>query len=82
MKEQEIIGKYFEMTNIDGSIMEKFEITHVRNCVRKAVEHPDGSYSPTRVFVEVSGNGFSWWRDYGDHQGRIVEGSAIIEQEE
>lgn len=66
-------GKYFEMLNFDGSIMHRFQINYVREHTTPAVEHEDGSRSPSRVHLLVSANGSGWFRVYGGASDRIVE---------
>ena len=65
--------KYFEMLNIDGSVMHRFQINHVREDTTPSVEHEDGSRSPSRVHLLVSAEGSSWYRVYGGMSDRIVE---------
>ncbi|HRQ17746.1 MAG TPA: hypothetical protein PL085_11765 [Agriterribacter sp.] len=66
-------GKYFEMLSIDDSIMHRFKINHVREDTTPAVEHEDGSRSPSRVHLLVSAEGSGWFRVYGGMSDRIVE---------
>lgn len=66
-------GKYFEMLNIDGSVMHRFQINHVREDTTPSVEHEDGSISSLRVHLLVSAEGSGWFRVYGGMSDRIVE---------
>jgi hypothetical protein len=66
-------GKYFEMLNIDGSVMHRFQINHVREDTTPSVEHEDGSIRSLRVHLLVSAEGSGWFRVYGGMSDRIVE---------
>lgn len=68
-----LIGKYYEMLNIDGSSMIRFKIKKVKKEIIPVVYHSDGSVSPSRIDILVSENGSGWYKIYGGTSDRIVK---------
>jgi len=70
---KDLIGKFYEMLNLDDSVMHRFEIKHARIVTTPDIEHSDGSRSPSRTHVLVSAEGSGWFRLYGGKTDRVVE---------
>jgi len=64
MEANKLIGKYFEMINIDGSIMVRIRINYIKIEITPLLIHVDGSVSPSRKNVFVSENKAGWYRVY------------------
>ena len=69
---ENLIGKYYELLNIDNSVMVRFKINHVREVITPSIEHDDGSISPQRTSVMVSEKGSGWYTIYGGLTDRIT----------
>jgi hypothetical protein len=69
----DLIGKFYEMLNLDDSVMHRFKIKHVRTETTPAIDHSDGSHSPSKTHVLVSAEGSGWFRLYGGKTDRVVE---------
>jgi hypothetical protein len=68
-----LVGKFFEMLNIDDSVMHRFKIKYVKQETTPSIEHSDGSRSPSREHILVSAEGSGWFRLYGGKTDRVVE---------
>jgi hypothetical protein len=71
-KPAELIGKFYELLNIDNSIMVRFKINHTKYEVIPAKDHSDGSHSPSHEILMVSENGSGWYVVYGGSTDRII----------
>jgi len=69
----DLIGKFYEMLNLDDSVMHRFKIKHVRIDTTPAIEHSDGSRSQSRTHILVSAEGSGWFRLYAGKTDRVVE---------
>ena len=67
-----LVGKYFELLNIDGSVMHRFKIKHVKKETTPSIEHSDGSRSPSTEHIWVSAEGSGWFRLYGGKTDRVI----------
>jgi hypothetical protein len=73
MEKEKLIGKTFEMLNIDDTIMMRFKIGKVKEEITPSITYADGSTYAGHTAVLVSENGSGWFRVYGERQDRIVE---------
>jgi len=67
-----LVGKYYELLNIDSSILDRIKINYVREETEKAETHQDGSFSPSHTFLLLSENGNVWYHYYGNNYDRIT----------
>jgi hypothetical protein len=72
---ENLIGKYYELLNIDNTVMVRFKINHVKEMITPSIKHDDGSISPQRTSVMVSEKGSGWYTIYGGITDRITNGS-------
>jgi len=72
-KPEELIGAYYELLNIDNSIMDRIVIKEAEWHFTKEKIHADGSVSPTTKHMMVSENGTGWYRVYGSGNDRIFK---------
>ena len=68
-----LVGKFFELLNIDDSVMHRFQIKQVKQETTPSIDHSDGSHSPSREHTLVSAEGSGWYCLYGGKTDRIVE---------
>jgi len=66
-------GKFYELLNIDGSVMDRIKINYVREEIRPSIRHEDGSVSPPFFYIELSDKGGGWYRYHGNGFDRIVD---------
>jgi len=72
-KAKNLIGKTFQLINLDNSIMTSFIIGCVRIEKREAIDHSDGSRTEAKNFIlvgEKQSGGF--YRVYGEPTDRII----------
>lgn len=73
MKTNNLLGKYFEMLNIDGSVMLRFKINLAKEETTPMQNYEDGSVSQSKTHIFVSETGSAWYRIYGGKTDRIVK---------
>ena len=72
MKENNLIGKKYQLLDIIGGVITEFEIMFAKSFVRYAIVHEDGSVSKPHRQTLVSNDGFSWFIVYGGEQDKII----------
>lgn len=70
---EELIGKFYELIALDGSLIARIKINHVRYRHTASREHEDGSISPRYTEALISENGFSWYTVYEGNHDRITD---------
>ena len=73
MEKEKLIGKTFEMLNINDTVTIRFKIGKVREEITPSITYADGSTYAGHTAVLVSEDGAGWFRVYGERQDRIVE---------
>ena len=77
MKENNLIGKQYQLLDVTGGVITEFEIMFAKSIVRDAIIHEDGSVSKSHRQTLVSNDGFSWFTVYGGNQDKIIERSDL-----
>ncbi len=70
---ENLIGKTFELINIDGSIMIQFKIRYCKKEIIPSMIHSDGSVSAARERFYVSKNGAGWYGIYNNGYEKITK---------
>lgn len=68
----ELIGKFYELLNLNGSVMARIKINYVRRIHEDGIKNNDESFSPAHSYIQVSENGSAWFTFYGGNYDRIV----------
>ena len=68
-----LIGKFYELLNYDGSVMDKMKINFVTEITESSIKHEDGSFSPSFTYTLVSEKGGGWYRYNNNAYDRIVD---------